>query len=490
MLNWKVRYAKIIAKYRELLDPSISLLEVGCGAYGIATFLDRPVVGVEPDGVQPMVENLTIQRASVSDLPFENDAFDVVVCVDVLEHLAAPDRIPAIREMLRVAKRRLILSCPTRYYGELGEHELASWFQRRYGDIPGWLQEHLTNGLPDTGELIQAVASLGFPFEVFGNEGMLQHVASILLDWEFSLTQALLSHHNNKTMLEAPIQSSDWDLFYSHAVSIMKDECTAPSVKPRTEIQGPIAAPTIYAACHHRSLLPCCGAVTPIFTGPAAIEASNHELTDILSTQERLDNSRWSELSGIYKIWKEGPRHSVIGFCHYRRFFDFSGANDSVDCSAIRKGETAHYQSHFYSEDRLARCLEKSVILPHPVRLDQSPFQHYSEFHQANDLCLMISLVAQQAPQLLPYLDNLLSGQSFYACNMFAMKWQLFDDLCETWFLILRQFEMMVPAGRASRYQNRDISFLAERLFDVWIRYAVDKYSLEIDEVPIYFVAP
>ena len=490
MLNWKVRYAKIIAKNRELLDPSISVLEVGSGAYGIATFLDRPVLGVEPSPVEPMVQGLTIQQASINDLPFSDCEFDVVVCVDVLEHLAADARIPAIMEMLRVAKRKLIFSCPVRYYGELGEYELASWFDRRYGAAPDWLQEHLKHGLPDVAELIQAVAGLGLTFDVFGNEGMFQHFGSILLDYEFSLTQALLPYHNGKTVLEAPIQASDWDLFYSYAFIVAKD---APNILLTTRSSASMVhseVPVIYAACHDRKLLPLCGNVTPLFTGAAAAEASPNELTDHLEGEPGLDNSRWSELSGIYKIWKEGPRSSVVGFCHYRRFFDFSNSPVDAECASVSIADTANYCSDFYNINRLKSCLDDRVILPRPVRLEESPFQHYATVHQTNDLCLLIGLISQLAPELLPYLDNLLQGRSVYAYNMFAIKWQLFDELCCTWFSVLRAFEEQVAPSRASTYQNRDISFLAERLFDVWIRYAEERYDLSIEEVPIYFVKP
>ncbi len=48
----------------------------------------------------------------VTGLPFTNDAFDVVVCCQVLEHLPF-ERFPAaLSELHRVAKKRVVLSCP------------------------------------------------------------------------------------------------------------------------------------------------------------------------------------------------------------------------------------------------------------------------------------------------------------------------------------------------------------------------------------------
>ena len=45
-------------------------------------------------------------------LPFKNDSFEVVVCVDVLEHIPQQDRLNFIKEMLRVARKQLICSAP------------------------------------------------------------------------------------------------------------------------------------------------------------------------------------------------------------------------------------------------------------------------------------------------------------------------------------------------------------------------------------------
>jgi len=43
-------------------------------------------------------------------LPFKDDSFDVVTCLDVLEHLHYPWKL--LEEMKRVSKRYIIISCP------------------------------------------------------------------------------------------------------------------------------------------------------------------------------------------------------------------------------------------------------------------------------------------------------------------------------------------------------------------------------------------
>ena len=49
-----------------------------------------------------------------SRLPFENDAFDVVTALDVLEHLNKPH--DALQELYRVARKTVLISLPNIYY--------------------------------------------------------------------------------------------------------------------------------------------------------------------------------------------------------------------------------------------------------------------------------------------------------------------------------------------------------------------------------------
>jgi SAM-dependent methyltransferase len=51
---------------------------------------------------------------SVTDMPFDDKQFDLVVCCEVLEHLPFTDFLPALKEIRRVACRKVILSLPDR----------------------------------------------------------------------------------------------------------------------------------------------------------------------------------------------------------------------------------------------------------------------------------------------------------------------------------------------------------------------------------------
>jgi hypothetical protein len=91
-----------------------SLLDVGTGrgeTMGIARKCGFSLVrGTEtvPDLLGP-----DVSYGLLPDLFVLNDAYEVVTCFEVLEHLLPEDVVPALRELARVARRTLIVSTAT-----------------------------------------------------------------------------------------------------------------------------------------------------------------------------------------------------------------------------------------------------------------------------------------------------------------------------------------------------------------------------------------
>jgi ubiquinone/menaquinone biosynthesis C-methylase UbiE len=97
-----------------------SVLEVGCGEGHLARhLLDRAVrrpVRFEACDLQigqiapELDEMIVFKAASVYELSYADDEFELLVCCEVLEHLERP--ADALRELERVASKAVLLSTP------------------------------------------------------------------------------------------------------------------------------------------------------------------------------------------------------------------------------------------------------------------------------------------------------------------------------------------------------------------------------------------
>jgi len=113
-----IRYARIFQVFRFLNRiPSLrTMLDVG-GAEGFVAHLARKILGVRVINFDLSIEanhrarelfDLDGVAGAAHQLPFKSQAFDVVVCLEVIEHLEAP--IQSILELNRVCSKHLILS--------------------------------------------------------------------------------------------------------------------------------------------------------------------------------------------------------------------------------------------------------------------------------------------------------------------------------------------------------------------------------------------
>lgn len=131
-MNWM---GKIIQKHVEKSD---SVLDVGCGIYqaisdslnstrsfGITKHNDRlkchSLLGCEI--VEKYIDvakyHFPVIRMNVSNLmeykKFPDDSFDIVLCLDVLEHIEESTAILIIAEMIRIARKKVIIYTPAKF---------------------------------------------------------------------------------------------------------------------------------------------------------------------------------------------------------------------------------------------------------------------------------------------------------------------------------------------------------------------------------------
>ncbi len=105
-----------------------SILDVGCGEGFTLDTLRKNKIGKKIIGIDNSKESIRIgkilfpkvkiEHASIYDMPFPNNSFDLVICTEVLEHLKTPSL--AIEEVKRVSRGNILISVPNEPFFMLG----------------------------------------------------------------------------------------------------------------------------------------------------------------------------------------------------------------------------------------------------------------------------------------------------------------------------------------------------------------------------------
>lgn len=184
------------------LEPGQRILDFGCGPGTISMGLAKAVEPGELHGIDTEESQIAIARAAAeagghgnasfrrgdaTDLPFDDDSFDVAHCHAVLNHV--PGTAAVLSEVMRVLKPGGLLSCREIFVD-------SSFFEPDVGE--GWvIFENLLSaagGHPQMGkQLRHALAEAGFAdvsasasFEAFGTPGGIDFMHDFVSGWFFS----------------------------------------------------------------------------------------------------------------------------------------------------------------------------------------------------------------------------------------------------------------------------------------------------------------
>lgn len=247
----------------------------------------------------------------------------------------------------------------------------------------------------------------------------------------------------------------------------------------------------IYVAFHKEfPLLTKESMYTPLHVGKALSDKNLGFIGDDTGENISFKNRYYSELTGLYWIWKN-TTDEPVGLCHYRRYFfvkkptwkmRFKKTGEFLIGHAARR-HGVHYLSSpqagklILTENEANSLLrEFDAIIPIKRKLRYSVYEQYRRKHHIEDLDLVRQIMQKLYPEYIETFDQCMQAREILHCNMFVMKRSLFDSYMHWLFNLLFELEERSDISSYTAYQQRLYGFISERLLDVWLTHNKVKY--------------
>ena len=189
-------------------------------------------------------------------------------------------------------------------------------------------------------------------------------------------------------------------------------------------------------------------------------------------------NPYLNEVTALYWMWKN-TKHTSLGFCQYRRFF--TTADD----------KTFSYDKILTADDAL-KILERHDIIVAKIyigRLQRELIRaDCGKTLTALAEAIIKKHIRQAQPDYLDALDYVLNSKSFYRCNLFVTRRNIFDAYCKWLFSFIidatKEFLRKADLDTIPPKRRRVMGYFAERMLTVWLI----KNRLRIKELNVMFI--
>ena len=241
----------------------------------------------------------------------------------------------------------------------------------------------------------------------------------------------------------------------------------------------------IYVCCHkdYRDV----GITNPCYRLISDKDIKNESSLELVKSDGFLDNRLWSELSHIYYVWKHPELQADwVGFCHYRRYFDFMNDIPEITKPVVAEKLTTPFNN----------------------------FMAYFINHNAIDLIQAIMTTKKVQPEYTEAMVRMCDSHMYFPYNMFIFPKEMFNRLCEFLFGVLTKYDRQIEVNNSYenmlmhlgnyrelylerivkqdmpnndyKYQARLYGFLSERMLTAFvIKYIRDNGKDAITECPV-----
>lgn len=269
----------------------------------------------------------------------------------------------------------------------------------------------------------------------------------------------------------------------------------------------------IIVCCHKKCITPKNKIYVPLQVGTDLSKEKLDMLHDNTDENISAKNKDYSELTGIYWVWKNiekiYPNIEYIGIAHYRRYLCINKMNFSYKYNLnkyllktalkliIRKPfnfilimkslsinvsqldnkleKTNIFFEKFYKNTKMAY---NSILTTYPIKLIGINVKEGVFFENSKErLNYLIKILNNDWPEYAPYFDATLNSFGYSYANMFIMNKNLFNNYCTFLFDVLFKIEKKFY-GKVSS-EMRMAGYLGELLTNTFILKNKDSYNIK-----------
>lgn len=206
---------------------------------------------------------------------------------------------------------------------------------------------------------------------------------------------------------------------------------------------------TIFAMTHKKFIPPTDKMYVPLHVGREGKQDLGY-LADNTGDNISGKNQYYSELTGMYWVWKNFKESDIVGICHYRRFL----VNSAGKLFTEREIEDILSQHDLITT--------KTLTMRYPY------YDGFSKNHNLKDLDVAIEIIKEMYPEYYDTLLKMIHKTETWFGNIMICKKTLYDEYCRWLFPIFFQMEKRINVEDYDDYHKRVFGFISEFLLYVW----------------------
>lgn len=207
----------------------------------------------------------------------------------------------------------------------------------------------------------------------------------------------------------------------------------------------------IYVMTHKKFEVPEDPMYVPLHVG-RAVSADLGYMGDDIGENISALNCYYSELTGLYWVWKNCHDAEYVGTCHYRRYL-------------INENEQV-----FTKQEYETLLKEYDLVTTRRVQLNNSYYFGFSANHNQKALDMTGEVIREIYPDYYDTFVRLVNGTQTYFGNMLVTSKPLYDAYAQWLFTIFAAVAERIELETGEdAYHKRVFGFISEFLLLVWV---------------------